>query len=146
MAATALERTIEEAVIGLLKTAIPDLAASVFHANQSADDLDVPRITVEAQSLNEYVTGTGVYRVQVTAILENNAHDVVPDAHDLQWALLVSVFAASTFPSSICSGELFAYPVYRKQTATDRSENSWRNTATVEFCACLNRPVVVPAP
>jgi hypothetical protein len=139
MAATALERTVENKVITLLQASIPDIADACFHAGQSADELALPRVTVEAQSLSEFVTRTGVFRVQCTVSLENHAQDVVADTHDNQWAWLVSVFAASSFPTSMTASELKVYPIYRRQTSLDRSENSWRNTLTVEFCACLNR-------
>jgi hypothetical protein len=140
MAATALERTVEDKVITLLQASIPDIVDASFHAGQSDDELaKPPRVTVEAQTLGEFVTTSGVYRVQCSASLENHAKDVTKDTHDNEWAWLVSVFAADSFHTSMTAGELKAYPIYRRQTTLDRSENSWRNTLTVEFCACLNR-------
>lgn len=139
MAATALERTVENKVITLLQASIPDIADACFHAGQSEDELTLPRVTVEVATLSEFVTTSGVFRVQCTASLENHAKDVVADTHDNQWAWLVSVFAADSFHTSMTASELKVYPIYRRQTSLDRSENSWRNTLTVEFCACLNR-------
>jgi hypothetical protein len=140
MAATALERTVENKVITLLQASIPDIDSSCYHAGQSDDELAAPpRVTVEVSTLGEFVTRTGVFRVQCSVSLENHAKNVAPDTHDNQWAWLVSVFAASSFPSSMTADELKVYPIYRRQTSLDRSENSWRNTLTAEFCACLNR-------